>query len=106
MILSSGHTSNSRFFVRICIAVVCLVLALRGAHVCAPEELSAPGIRAVISLAAPACSVCALAQSVLIPLLFILFSLGPTRSRLPLVSVQARPFWRGVRLDMRAPPVF
>ena len=106
MILSSGHTSNSRFSVRICIAVVSLVLALQGAHICPHAELSAPGIRAVISIAAPTCSVCAQAQSVLITLLLILFSFVPTRSRTPLVSVQARAFWRGVRLDMRAPPVF
>jgi len=82
------------------------MLALQSAHVCPHAELSVPGIQAVNSLAAPVCSVCALAQSVLITLLLILFSLVPTRSRTPLVSVQVRSYWRAMRLDMRAPPVF
>jgi len=105
-VILSGHTSNSGVVVRICIAVVCFVVALQGAHVCPPAGASAHGIQVAISPGAPVCSVCALAHSVLITLLFILFSLIPTRSRTPLVSVQVRPFWHGVRLDMRAPPVF
>jgi hypothetical protein len=105
-VILSGHTSNFGVGGRIFIAVVCFVVALQGAHVCPPPGASAHGIQVAISPGAPVCSVCALAQSVLIILLFILFSLIPTHSRTPLVSVQVRPFWHGVRLDMRAPPVF
>ncbi len=87
------------------IALVCLTLALQGAHVCQSGESSALGVGAVISSATPVCPVCALAHSLLITLLLIFFSLVPTHSRALLVSVQARPFWRAIRLDMRPPPV-
>lgn len=101
----SGHFSGSSAFVRIFIAVVCLALVVQGAHVCQPAESSAAGVGAVLSLATPMCPVCALSHSLLITLLLILFSVVPTRSRTLLVSVQPRSFWRGIQLDMRAPPV-
>jgi len=59
-----------------------------------------------MSLATPVCPVCALSQSILIALLIVFFALVLSFTRIRLVSVQARPFWRGLRLDLRAPPAF
>ena len=87
------------------VSVVCLALLLQGAHVCPPGAPSGAGIQASFSLASPICPVCAVAHTLLLTLLLILFSLVPTRSRTLLVSEQVRPFLRRLRLDMRAPPV-
>jgi len=106
VILSSHHSFSSGNWARILVVIVCLALAVQGAHVCAPMEPSGAGVRAVVAVATPVCPACALAQSVLITVFLILFSLVPTRSYTPMVSVQVRSFWRGLRLDMRAPPAF
>lgn len=103
MILSGHRSLNSGVGVQIFVVVVCLALAVQGAHVCPPES-SGTGVRAVLTLATPVCPLCAVAHSVLISVLLILFSLVPTCSHTLLVSVQVRSFWRGLRLDMRAPP--
>ncbi|MFY9560851.1 MAG: hypothetical protein WAQ52_11505 [Terriglobales bacterium] len=106
VILSGGQLASSRVFAQVLVGVVCLALLLQAAHVCQPAESYAPGVRGGISLAKPVCPVCALAQSVLGTLvLLFLFFLVPNRSRMVFVSVQAKPFWRGVRLRMRPPPV-
>ena len=104
MILSGHHSFSSGAWAPILIAMVCLALAIQGAHVCPPGKPAGAGVRAVVAVATPVCPACALAQSVLIPVLLILFSLVPTRSHALLVSVQVRSYWRGLRLDMRAPP--
>jgi hypothetical protein len=106
VILSRGQSSGANSRTRMWIALVCLAVALQGAHVCQSAELSGAGIGTVISHAAPICPVCALAQSMLVALLVIFFCLVLSYSRTCLVSVQARPFWRGLRLDLRAPPAF
>ena len=84
---------------------MCLALVLQGAHVCAPSESSAAGAVSVTSLTSTLCPVCAVAQTLLITLMLVLFSLVPIHSRTFLVSLQPRPFRRVLRLDMRAPPV-
>jgi hypothetical protein len=86
------------------VAVVCLALLLPGAHVCAPSGSSATGVVAAIALSTPLCQVCALANTLLITLLLILFSLVPIPARALSVPVQMKSFWRGLRLDLRAPP--
>ena len=87
------------------LGLLCLALMLQGAHVCAPAESSGSGGGTSISLANPVCPVCARSQTLLVALIFVLFSLVPIRSRTLLVSLQPRPFRRALRLDMRAPPV-
>ena len=104
MILSGHHSFSPGAWAPILIVMVCLALAIQGAHVCPPGESSGLGVRAVIAVASPVCPACALAQSVLITVLLVFFSLVPTGSRTLLVSVQVRSFRRGLRLDMRAPP--
>lgn len=105
VIFSSRPFSGSNAFVLALVAAVCLALALQGAHVCAPAESSAAGFSAATLLAAPMCQVCALANTLLTTLLLILFPLVPTQTRAVPVFVQVRSYWRGLRLDLRAPPV-
>jgi hypothetical protein len=71
-----------------------------------PAESSAAGVGAAISLSSPMCPVCVVSHTLLIALIFVLFSLVPTRSRTLLVSLQPTLSRRVLRLDMRAPPVF
>ena len=104
MILSSHHSFSPGIRARILVVIICLALAAQGAHFCPLPEPSGAGIQALITPDAPACSVCALAYSVLMTVLLIIFSLGATGSRTPLVSAQVRSFQYGLRLDMRAPP--
>ena len=104
MILTRRPTSGSNALLLAVVAAVCLALALQGAHVCAPAESSAAGVSAAISMSAPLCQVCALANTLLITLLLILFSLVPVQTRALPVVIQVRSFFRGLRLDLRAPP--
>ena len=104
MILPRRSTSGSSAVLLAVVAAVCLALALQGAHVCAPAESSAAGVSAAISMSAPLCQVCALDNTLLITLLVILFSVVPVQARSIPVVVQVRSFWRGLRLDLRAPP--
>lgn len=105
MILSSRPSFAPDSLLLAIVGVVCLALVLQGAHVCSPSESSAAGVGASISRAPTLCPVCAVAQTLLITLIFVLFSLVPTYARTLLVSLQPRSFRRELRLDMRAPPV-
>jgi len=104
VILSGSQSFSHGTCARILVVVVCLVFTVQAAHVCPPGEPPGAGVRTVIAVAPPVCPTCALAQSVLITVMLILFSLVPTCSHTLLISVQVKSFWRGLRLDMRAPP--
>jgi hypothetical protein len=99
----SGDHSVS-FRVPVFVGVLCLALALQGAHVCPSAEFSAAGLRPAVSSLTPVCPVCAIAHSLLVTLLLFVVFLIPNYSRTVLISVQAKPFWRGIRLYMRPPP--
>jgi hypothetical protein len=98
VILSSRQFSGSSCgaFGRIFVAVVVLALVLQGAHACPPGAANASGLEASFSVASPICAVCALAHTLILTLLLILFSLVSTRSRTFLVSQPIRQFLRGL----------
>jgi len=108
VIVPSRQFSGSSYgaFGRIFVAAVVLALVLQGAHVCQPVVPHVPGVQASMSSAAPFCTVCAIAQSMLLAAILILLLLIPSRSSSGLLSVQANSFCHGLRLNARPPPVF
>jgi hypothetical protein len=107
VILSSRQFFDSGYgaFGRIFVAAVVLALILQGGHVCQPVMPNAPGVQAAASAAAPFCTVCAIAQSMLLAAILILLLLIPSRAPSVLLSIQAKTFWHGLRLNARPPPV-
>jgi hypothetical protein len=107
MILSSRQFPGAGYdaAIRLLVAGVVLVLVLQGAHVCPPAGSAAAGVQASFSGASPICPLCALAHTFLLILLLVLFSLLPNHVRTPLLSRHVRPYLRGLRMDLRGPPV-
>jgi hypothetical protein len=91
--------------IRLLVAGVVLVLVLQGAHVCPPASSGDAGVQAWFSGASPICPLCALAHTFLLILLLVLFSLLSNHARTPLLSQHVRPSLRGLRMDLRGPPV-
>jgi hypothetical protein len=86
------------------VALVCLAMTLQGGHVCQFAHRGAPGIQAEMSSAAPFCTVCALAHSLLVAVMLLLLLVMPSYLRGVFIPVQAKAFWQGLRLYVRPPP--
>jgi hypothetical protein len=107
MIRSSQQLSGDGYgaAIRLLVAGVVLMLVLQGAHVCPPASSGDAGVQVSFSGASQICPLCALAHTFLLILLLVLFSLLPNHVRTPLLSQHVRPCLRGLRMDLRGPPV-
>ena len=81
-----------------------LGVALLGVHVCQFAQHSPSGVQAETSQVTDVCSVCAVAQSLLVAVFFLFLVLVPKSSRTSVISVAVPPFWRAERLWVRPPP--
>jgi hypothetical protein len=89
------------------VALLCLTLAVQGAHVCRSGHHFDSGVQGELASPAPVCLVCAIAHSLLFTVFFLLLLLMPRSSAAVFQSVEAKKSsWRAVQLHMRPPPAF
>ncbi len=100
-----SQSVGGRIALQALLALLCLTLAVEGAHVCPTAQPDAPGVQAEAGAQAPFCTVCAIAHSLLVAVVLLLVLFIPTRSHAEIVPVQAQAFWDGLRLYVRPPPV-
>ncbi|MBZ5546948.1 MAG: hypothetical protein LAO22_03155 [Acidobacteriia bacterium] len=87
------------------VALLCLTLAVQGAHVCGFSQSFEPAVQTEIGSPTVVCQVCAIAHSLLLTVLFLLLFLMPNSAPALFHPIEARKsLWREVRLYMRPPP--
>jgi hypothetical protein len=101
---ATRQSERKNWVVHLLVAVLCLTLAVQGAHVCQSGPHLKSGVQADGG-SSPICPVCAIAQTLMLVVSFLLlFLMSDTASSvIPLVIVK-KPSWREVSLYMRPPP--
>jgi hypothetical protein len=104
--LAGVQSAQSKLSVHLLVALLCLMLAVQGAHVCRSSRHFELGVQTETGSPTPVCPVCAIAHTLLFTVLFLLLFLMPNNSTAVFQSVEPKKSsWREVRLYMRPPPV-
>ena len=106
MSLTASRSSRADTMRSLLIAALCLALAVQGAHTCQLVDSASAADGAFLVSSTPQCPICAVSQSLIVTLILIFFALVSSQSRAFSSPVRQRAFWRGLRLDLRAPPSF
>lgn len=99
-----SQSVGGRIALQALLALLCLTIAVEGAHVCPTAQPDATGVQVEIGIQVPFCTVCAIAHSVLVAVVLLLLLLIPIHFHTEVVPVQAQAFWDGLRLYVRPPP--